>query len=194
MIRAAWFALLLVAAVLGFTALRPEEDGGGAPATGSSMVANAPAAQRGPIVADPELVAGINARPLFNPSRRPLALGTPAVADISEPPAALPPRLAGIVVSATSKTAIFVRAEDGRSLTLGEGGRIGDDTVLRIEPGAVTLEGPAGRRVLRTMIDTATPPPAASAEPPAPAVATPSIPRMGAARRGPTPPLQPVEE
>lgn len=190
MMRAAWLLLLLAALLLGAEALR-DNDGMPGPPPSAPSAAAPPPPRRAATGEDAGLQAAVLARPLFSPSRRPLAEGAIAPpTGQTEPESAAAPRLAGIVVSAASRTAIFVRPEDGRSVTLSEGGRIGEETVLRIEPGQVTLEGPAGRRVARTSIDTAAPPP--PPEPP-PAAAN-TVTRSGTSRRGVVVPLQTPEE
>ena len=97
-------------------------------------------------------------RPLFEPGRRPPII---AAADrIDDGPAALP-RLAGTLVTAAGRSAIFAGA--GRATVVGEGARLGPWTVQSIAAGRVTLTGPEGRRVLRPAFERAAPPPAAAA-------------------------------
>lgn len=68
------------------------------------------------------------------------------------------PRLAGIVLTSTSKAAIFA-ADGSRPTVRFEGGRVGPFEVLLIEAGRMTLAGPAGLQVLHpaTMAEQAVP-------------------------------------
>lgn len=90
---------------------------------------------------DNELTA-ILARPLFNPSRRPVAAA--AIADA----AMEVPRLAGIVIDRSGRSAIFAAVDHPKPLVLREGGRLGGWSLRAIEASAVTLAGPDGTRVL----------------------------------------------
>jgi hypothetical protein len=87
------------------------------------------------------------ARPLFEPSRRPPAEG-PGVT------AAAPglPRLAGVMVTATGRQAIFAGSGD-KPVILGEGARLGGFTVQSIAAGQVTVTGPNGPQVLHPSFD-----------------------------------------
>ena len=84
-------------------------------------------------------------RPLFRPGRRPYAPDE-SVAPLSAE-VVRAPRLAGIVLTPTSKAAIFA-ADGDRPVARSEGSRIGPFEVLLIEAGRVTLAGPAGLQVL----------------------------------------------
>lgn len=196
--RAAWLLLSLATVLLGAFAF-DTGDGAPPPPTSASTAATALPPHPAQAPEDGSRVAVIMARPLFSPTRRPaLADTTTPQAGPSAPAATAPPRLAGIIVSATSRAAIFVRGDDGGSLVLSEGGHIGEETVLRIEPGVVTLEGPGGRRAVRTSIDTALPPVQPPAPPSPPLSIRPGEPspaagvRPGPARR--TQPLPPAQE
>ena len=105
----------------------------------------------------------ILARPLFSVDRRPASGPPSAVAA----PAAMP-RLAGVIMSGSSRTAIFAAADSGRPTVAAVGARIGDWTVQAIEAGGVTLSGPNGATVLRPSFDTsrAAPAPTTAAAPP----------------------------
>ena len=90
-----------------------------------------------------ELLARSLARPLFNPDRRP----TPESARASGAPAPDTPRLAGILVTAIARHAIF--ASGDRSIVVGEGESIGGFRVTSISGEQVAVEGPQGLRILR---------------------------------------------
>lgn len=60
------------------------------------------------------------------------------------------PRLAGILVSSHSKSAIFAADGDGRPVVVGVGGDVGGFRVQAIEPGQATVVGAdGGTRLLR---------------------------------------------
>ncbi len=105
------------------------------------------------------LVDGILARPLFATNRRPA--DAPA-AGPAPTPASLP-RLAGVLVHGSSRSAIFAATGSGRPAVVQEGGRVGGYTVQSIEAGQVTLAGPGGNQVLRPAFDAK--PPAAAGPP-----------------------------
>ena len=108
----------------------------------------------------PKDVVKILARPLFSPGRRPLA---PDVVAEATPAAAVLPRLAGVLVTAAGKSAIF--AAEPRATVVQEGGKLGRFTVRSIEPGQVVVAGPDGLRTVQPSFDlsraarAATPPP-----------------------------------
>jgi hypothetical protein len=85
-------------------------------------------------------------RPLFNSSRRPLALSI-----VRAPPPAIP-RLSGIMVTPTEKVAVFSPAK-GDPIIAAEHSRLGPFTVLAITQDSVTVKGPAGVLVLHTDVD-----------------------------------------
>lgn len=89
-----------------------------------------------------------SARPLFSRSRRPMMMA-PAV----KPSSAAAPRLTAIVATPAGRLALFARPEGGPALAIAEGDRLGEETVQSIIPGAITLFGPAGARVLETQFD-----------------------------------------
>ena len=93
-------------------------------------------------------VASILARPLFSPGRRPLA---PDVVAEAAPAAAVLPRLAGVLVTAAGKSAIF--AAEPRATVVQEGGKLGRFTVRSIEPGQVVVAGPDGLRTVQPSFD-----------------------------------------
>lgn len=100
------------------------------------------------------LLATILARPLFSPTRRPAKSGgQDASAIISK-------RLAGIVIEAHRRLAIFAVA-GARSLILTEGEAVDGWRVEHITPQQVSLKGSSGIEVLRPRLDPnlAPPPP-----------------------------------
>jgi hypothetical protein len=88
------------------------------------------------------------ARPLFEPTRRPVSTGT------QPGPAAVPalPRLAGVLVSQAGREVIFADS-DGKPTILREGASISGFKVLSISAGQVTVQGPNGQLVLRPSFD-----------------------------------------
>lgn len=92
-------------------------------------------------------------RPLFSATRRP----APPSAPPAPAPAALAPRLTGIVVDRGDRHAIFAAGD--RPVVATEGGRVGPFTVRRIEARQVTITGPAGTQILRTSFDSHPPAP-----------------------------------
>lgn len=97
-----------------------------------------------------EWVATILERPLFASGRRPSAPAQAAAAEAA--PLGLP-RLAGTLISAAGKSAIFAASPGTRPLVLGEGERIGRWTVQSIEAGQVTIAGPDGKLTMRPSFD-----------------------------------------
>jgi hypothetical protein len=91
------------------------------------------------------------ARPLFSASRRPVAEATTQT-DFTLP------RLSAIIVSGTTRRAIFATPGQ-KPVTVGEGGEIGPYQVTAIAPYSVRLQGPDGILTLRPQVS-----------PPAPAV------------------------
>ncbi len=93
----------------------------------------------------PEWVATIIERPLFSPTRRPSATAAgPAGKPVAEEAA---PRLAGVLVSAAGRGAIFARSGD-KPILAREGDRVGPYLVRSIAAGQVTVVGPHGVAVL----------------------------------------------
>ena len=99
------------------------------------------------------------ARPLFTPGRALPGPGTPAPV-----PMAAPPRLTGLLVADQRGRAIFA-GPDGKSIVLGEGGRLGLFTVVAVRPDGVELAGPPGLRTLRPSSDAALRPRSAAGPP-----------------------------
>ncbi len=95
-------------------------------------------------------VAKITGRPVFDPSRRPAMEGAaPAAAAVVRSV----PRVTGVVVSATDRSAIFASPGAGAATVAREGGRVGEYTVQTIAAGQVTLLGPDGPLLLRPVFD-----------------------------------------
>lgn len=143
---AAYGAALLLAAVVTAESLQPAP----APVRGSGTELPLPSPVR-PIVAagapdDAPLqswVETILARPLFSRDRRP--------ADAPAASAAAPdlPRLTGVAVSPAGRQAIFAAAAGGKPLVASVGDHVAGYVVQAIEPGAVTILGPGGPRLLQ---------------------------------------------
>jgi hypothetical protein len=91
----------------------------------------------------PQWVAMILARPLFSPDRRPAAEAAGQAFGVSQGL----PRLSGVLVSPSARTAIFARG-DSKPIVVREGGRIDAYTVQSIEAGQVHLLGANGLLVL----------------------------------------------
>ncbi|MBV9247877.1 MAG: hypothetical protein JO227_01335 [Acetobacteraceae bacterium] len=111
--------------------------------------------------AQTNLIAGILARPLFDPDRRP----EPQTANATVAGLA---RLSAIMVSPSGSMAIFA-PEGGKPVAVAEGGHIGAYEVRAIHPGEVTVAGPDGVRVVRPAFGTGAAPAApsgAAARPP----------------------------
>jgi hypothetical protein len=112
-----------------------------------------------PVAVDrPAQVAKVTGRPLFEPGRRP-SMNAPAA--VPAPVAHTVPRVTGVLVSATDRSAIFDSAGTGAATVAREGGRVGEYTVQRIAAGQVTLMGPDGPLMLRPVFDKNRPPPPA---------------------------------
>lgn len=110
-----------------------------------------------PTVVDrPAQVAKVTGRPLFEPGRRP-SMDAPAAA--AAPAVRSVPRVTGVLVSATDRSAIFDSPGAGGATVAREGGRVGEYTVQRIAAGQVTLMGPDGPLMLRPVFDKNRPPP-----------------------------------
>ena len=158
MSRLPFLLLALVATALSAAILlqldAPEGEGSGLPEAAPRREA-APTAARPPGEPDPaarssDWAATVLARPLFDPDRRP-----PAPGAATRPADAALPRLAGTMVTAAGRRAIF--AGGGAPLVVQEGARVGAFTVVLIAPGEVTLMGPGGVRAVRPSFDPARP-------------------------------------
>lgn len=90
-------------------------------------------------------------RPLFNKDRRPVSpTATPSSADTSRAPL---PRLSGVIVSGTDRSAIFSPAGPGKPVVAREGGEVFGFIVQTIGAGQVTLMGNDGPRLLKPSPD-----------------------------------------
>jgi len=120
-----------------------------------AVVSRAATAVQAPAVSGDggEALAAILARPLFNPARHAL----PGIAN-GAPSAGLP-RLSGIVIDASGRSAIFAAADQAKALVVREGGALGEWSVRSIDHEAVTLAGPTGIRVLHLGFATTGPEP-----------------------------------
>jgi hypothetical protein len=94
-------------------------------------------------------VAATLARPLFSPDRRPPLDEGPAPAAVPE----ILPRLTGVLVSSSGKTAFFAGDAGGKPIAIREGDRIATFTVQVIAAGQVTITGPGGKKVLTPVFD-----------------------------------------
>jgi len=92
-----------------------------------------------------EWVATALSRPLFSPDRRP---SRQAVAAVAAPVFADLPRLSGILITPSGRSAIFAPAGGGKPVVATEGTTLGPYVVRAIEPDQVTLVGPKGIRVV----------------------------------------------
>ncbi|MCB8883162.1 hypothetical protein ACELLULO517_23135 [Acidisoma cellulosilytica] len=82
------------------------------------------------------------ARPLFEPDRRPPAAAAGVVSNDM-------PRLTGIIITPTARSAIFVAAAGGRAIVVMQGARINDFVVRSIDEDKVTLVTSTGIRIVR---------------------------------------------
>jgi hypothetical protein len=103
-------------------------------------------------------VATALSRPLFSPDRRP---PRQAVAVVAAPVLADLPRLSGILITPSGRSAIFAPSGGGKPVVATEGTTLGPYVVRAIEPEQVTLVGPKGSRVVHPAFDR----PAASSVP-----------------------------
>ena len=96
-----------------------------------------------------EWVATALSRPLFSPDRRPsrqpVAAVAPVFADL--------PRLSGILITPSGRSAIFAPSGGGKPVIATEGTTLGPYVVRAIEPEQVTLVGPKGSRVVHPAFD-----------------------------------------
>lgn len=156
--RPAFLGLALVAAVLA-TVISMELDIGEpvADKTGIVPVRHVPKMQPHVASEDPEdhtdaWVATALARPLFSRDRKP----TPVAAKSGGPAFASLPRLSGVVIGPSGKTAIFAGGENSKPIAVDEGKTLGPYTVQAITPNAVTVTGPEGERSLTVTADATT--------------------------------------
>ena len=106
----------------------------------------------------------IMARPLFNPTRRPVETTVSGL-----------PRLTGIVVAGSERVAIFAAPANEHPIVAHSGARVGAYEVQTIGDDGVTVVGPGGTTLIRPIFDVARPAgpapgtPAARAQPARPA-------------------------
>ena len=98
-----------------------------------------------------ELTQVILARPLFSPGRHPASDGAPSGLNAAKPL----PRLTGVMVIPAGGFAVFAGGEDGKTVVVGPGGRVGDAIVEAIAAGQVTLRRPDGLVVLHPISEDA---------------------------------------
>ncbi len=154
--RLFWLLAAVLALVVGLEA-RPTPKRDRIPLPPAATTPQAAASAAEPVAA---WVATIEARPLFAIDRRP-----PAVAPVANAAASAAglPRLAGIVVSPSSRAAIFAGTED-HSTVVPEGGAVGAWRVVAIHADAVDLAGPEGARTVKPAYSN-DPPPATPLQP-----------------------------
>lgn len=117
---------------------------------------------------DSGLVPIILARPLFASDRRPTASAAAVAASDDMP------RLAGILIDGTQRSAIFQPSGDGKPVTVAVGDQIAGWRIQQIALDGVTLAGPKGTQTLQPKAD-----PALAAAAPAPVpVANPAQPNQ----------------
>ncbi len=96
----------------------------------------------------------ILARPLIYPGRR--APGpAPAIAATAAP--SPPPRLTGVIVSASGRRALFENAPGGGLVSVGEGDTIGPYHIRAIRSDEVVVDAPGGTQSLRPTYQNAPP-------------------------------------
>ena len=142
---AAWgLAALLGAVVFWEYQGRHAADAALAPSSPRPAAAARDSVAAPPADLSPRWVETLLARPVFSPSRRPLAVAGPLAA------AATPlPRLTGVVVSASTRGAIFAAQGGGKGIVVTEGDWIAGYRVRSIAAGLVILLGPEGEIALR---------------------------------------------
>ncbi|MCL2430555.1 MAG: hypothetical protein FWD12_15115 [Alphaproteobacteria bacterium] len=167
--RPAFLGLALLASVLA-AAIVLELDTAIAPAgneTGTVPIRQKPKVELRAAAQDPndhtgEWLTTALARPMFSRDRRP----TDADPN-SGPTLGSLPRLTGIVIGPFGQSAIFAATDGHRPTVVTVGRTLGEYTVEKIEPGAVTVSGPQGVHHLALTAD-ATVRRALTAEPPHP--------------------------
>lgn len=147
--RTAPLALAVAAALLGWVLYAETGTEPQAVPVGSGALRPAGIARPVDVAPKPEQVAGLVStileRPLFSMNRRPTA-AVPAQAG-KEPRSQATPRLAGVLVSAGARGAIFAQVGE-KPVLAREGDRVGPYTVQSISAGQVTVIGPHGLTVL----------------------------------------------
>ena len=141
--------------------LRPVPVGSSDPASGAAATAGPASGSAGIVSADR---AGstdtLLSRPLFSQTRHPGAEAGPVAADAA--PSTPLPRMTGIMIDGTHRSAMFAGPAGGKSITVAEGGRVGAFTVESIGPQQVVVLGPEGQRIVHTSFDATLPVPVAS--------------------------------
>jgi hypothetical protein len=144
-----WLGLLGSALSLGWTMeLRK-----GAPALtvpGRSL-ANRPVANVAPVSADPTdyRVSMILARPVFEPTRRPPVSVSPTTGGDAD----AIPRLAGIIITPTQRSAIFMTSSKAKAQVLTQGAHLGPLVIQSIGATSVLVVGPKGPQFLSPRYD-----------------------------------------
>ena len=147
--------LLAFAAIIGWELHMPAE--ALAPAgQPSATMSNGPA-QAGAVAAErtERAVAALSTilqRPLFRADRRPAALAR-AVEPADDPPL---PRLAGTIVTPSTRTAIFAESATSKAAAVAEGGSLGAVEVVKIEAGEVTVQVAGSMHILRPTLRSST--------------------------------------
>ena len=134
----------------------PVADGSGRP--GQAAVAIATAGSDGATIRAARL-ATLLARPPFSQTRRPP--DRTSAAPGARPSDLKLPRMTGILIDGSRRSALFVAPDGGKPISVAVGGTIGPFTVQSIEPQSVVVLGPEGRRMVRTSFDPNPPAPVA---------------------------------
>ncbi len=109
-----------------------------------------PVASRLPLPSLQTWVPVILSRPLFSANRRP---SPKTAAGTTDAKVTALPRLAGVLVSSSGRSAIFAGPQGGKPITATEGNRIGAFLVQVIEAGRVTVLGPNGPLTVHPAFD-----------------------------------------
>jgi hypothetical protein len=119
---------------------------------GSALVTRVAApglATRSPNETDRQ-VNEILARPIFSSDRKPIGSAARGITGLS--------RLTGIVVTGTSKIAIFAGPSGGKPVVVEEGSRVNAFEVTSISGAGVTVVGPGGATMMTPVFDRSPPP------------------------------------
>jgi general secretion pathway protein N len=150
--RLVWVLAAVLVAVIAVEAARRVAPRA-APVPANAAIRSAAPASAEPVAA---WTSTILARPLFSPERRPSAPAAVAAAEPAAPQSL--PRLAGIVVTPRSRTAIFSNGADHSTIAT-EGATVGEWRVVAIHAEAVELAGPDGARTVHPTYSSDPPPP-----------------------------------
>ena len=166
MARYGWFGcfLLAFAVIIGWELHVPAE--ALAPAGLPSATAANATAQKGTVAAEraeraKAALSKILQRPLFHADRRPVVLAR-AVEPAGDAPI---PRLAGIIVTPSTRAAIFAESATSKAAVVVEGDSLGLVKVVKIEASEVTVQEAGSVRVLRPALQALTERPAPVAVP-----------------------------